>query len=662
MENKEIKYGFVKGGLEFAVARDVTTRPEFNRSDYENLRPNERIPIPVTQQDYRDVMKACVAVYNRVGIVHSVVDLMSEFAAEGIEIIHPDKGPDQFYKTWSKKIKLEDRAERMASWLFKAGAVVVRRQFGVVPTSTMVRIREEIRNISPENLTDKAGDGRIPLQYLFYDPSTIEIIGDNLSALSKNKAYAIRVPLFNLRSARMKTSMDKAVLDGLPRELRDVLDGKVSKKTGGIYLYELKNDEIFVGHYKKDDTQVWGMSFIYSILEDVYYNQKVKMAKLGGLDGWYNTLRLWKIGDHKEKIFATPDEFSHLANIISQNTGGGSLDIIWPSTIEMEPFYPPIEKLQNFQENHHAILLGLGVPEGLVGGVNSQSSKGQVSNIGFKNLIKRVEAARRIIREWLEGEIDLVQKAMGFRRRPIIRFANEDLHDERTYFTLLKDLADRNIISEQTLLERLKESPEIESRRVADEQAARESDNRPAKTSPFHNPQIDAQREHELEKLRVQSENSNNLSKQIPVGETDNGRPPGSKDSFQRDRKPKNSAPVGGSVVLSTKIFDELYHFLTQATLKSNGFSSAREMSGDQKLNIEKIIDVVYPQAEAKFLAMTDEHKSEYIFSKLSNHKNELVNLFRERFLEQLAGVSVQDLTLDTKRIAKIHCHSQMGK
>lgn len=665
--NQSIKsqYQYVKAGLDtdlkFVHASDISTRPEFTRNDYEALRPNERIPIPVTQQDYRNVMRSCMAVYNRVGIVHSVVDLMSEFAAEGIEILHPDKGPNEFYKAWAKKINLEDRAERMASWLFKAGAVVIRRQFAVIPTSTLVRIREEIRDHNPENLSDKGGDGKIPLKYLFYDPSTIEVIGDNFAALSKNKRYAIRVPLMNLRTARAKNEIENLVKDGLPQEIKDILDGKTDKRLNGVYLYPLKNSEIFVGHYKKDDTEIWGKSFIYSILEDVYYNQKVKMAKLGGLDGWYNTLRLWKLGDHKEQIAPTPDQFSHLADVIGQNTGGGSLDILWDSAISMEAFYPPIEKLQNFQEDHHAILLGLGVPEGLVGGTNADSSKGSVTNIGFKNLIKRVEAARRIIRNWLEEEIDIVHRAMGFRRKPIIRFANEDLHDERTYFMLLKDLADRNIISEQTLLERLRENPEIEQRRIADERSMREAGDKPEKTSPFHNPQIKDQRDHELRKMQIQnSENSNNLSKKNPVAENENGRPPGSKDRFQRTRRTRDASPVGGSVLDSTKIFDELYILLTKSTLDEFGLSSAREMSNIHKANIEQIADIVYPKTDKSFLSLSEEEKMQHIINNLNTLNNNLISEFKTRFLDQIKDLAGKEIPFNLKRIAKIYCHAEL--
>ena len=80
---------------------------------------------------------------------------------------------------------------------------------------------------------------------------------------------------------------------------------------------------------------------------------------------------------------------------------------------------------------------------------------------------------------------------MGFKLPAQIRFDNIILSDESAEKQLLINLADRNIISDQTLLERFGELPDVERLRVRREEQARRTDiGTPFKSSPYHNPNI----------------------------------------------------------------------------------------------------------------------------------------------------------------------------
>ena len=87
-------------------------------------------------------------------------------------------------------------------------------------------------------------------------------------------------------------------------------------------------------------------------------------------------------------------------------------------------------------------------------------------------------------------EITIVQKAMGFRYPAEIHFDSIVLSDEAAQKKLLMDLADRDIISQETLLERFREIPSIEKVRVKREVRDRDTEAfTPQKASPYHNPQ-----------------------------------------------------------------------------------------------------------------------------------------------------------------------------
>ena len=38
--------------------------------------------------------------YDKVGIIRNVIDLMSDFASQGLAIVHPNKTIEKFYRKW----------------------------------------------------------------------------------------------------------------------------------------------------------------------------------------------------------------------------------------------------------------------------------------------------------------------------------------------------------------------------------------------------------------------------------------------------------------------------------------------------------------------------------------------------------------------------------
>lgn len=55
---------------------------------------------------FHSVIAQCMLAYQGHGIVHNVIDLYTDFAAEGLKINHPDKTVQNFYNAWAKKVRL----------------------------------------------------------------------------------------------------------------------------------------------------------------------------------------------------------------------------------------------------------------------------------------------------------------------------------------------------------------------------------------------------------------------------------------------------------------------------------------------------------------------------------------------------------------------------
>lgn len=646
----------LQGGpiLASADASNVSARPSYSRAVYEAYRPGEAIPYPKTQEEFRIVMNMCKYAYDTVGVIRSVIDMMSEFAVSGLEIVHPDVGPNAWYQAWSRRVDLVDRAERAINWAYKSGQFVIRGKYGTLTNA-------EIRQMKVMAAVD-VKPGYVPLEYILFDPATIELVGGEFGAVAENKLFALRVPFNNNTQLSPKNELEKKVFDSIPPDIKNAIQNKMVQN--GVMLIPLDPDKTYVGYYKKDDTDMWAKSFIYSILPDVLYNQKLKLAKTSGLDGYYNSIRVWGIGDHTQTppIVPPPEAFSKLAGILANSVGGGTADIVWSSDLKVQELYPPVEKIANFQEDIHNILLGLGVPEGLVGG-KAEGSAGMTSNyLGLKNMSKRLEAGRRMIVEWLNHEIDIIQKNMGFRKRPIIRFAHSDLYDEKTYTNLMIQLLDRNIISDETVLERFGESKEVEEARIEREQAQRDAGTLPKKAGPFFKPDLEQQQKHEINKIKMQSkvnqennspDNSSNVNKRINKVKRPSGRPGGSNDKVKRTRRPNSIKSPRASLILeASRVYEFVESTLKDAILKKYNVNNLRQLTAEQVEELDKAKLIVFPN----IVPFSDLNENT-VFEALDRADGPIED-FNALYYQSLSDVSDVTPTADHKKLLRIDAYA----
>jgi hypothetical protein len=533
--NKEKQEGLEKLGKamasqDMAVAgfysnleEGISVRPPFTRHTYERFRPGERIP----EKD-DDIMTSCRDAYQSVGVIRSVVDLITETAVEGLEIVSENEGITNFFKSWSQNVNLRERAERFANYFVVEGNVVVRKKIGKIDIPTARRMKRG--SAATKNVS-------IPIGYIFYDPQTIRLIGGPLAIFADYKKWGVKVSNAQMQTLKDAYAKDSEIVDKLPAEIKEII---MSKGILAETLIPIPHDEVWVAHYKKKDSEVWAKSFIFSILHDVIYNEKLRLAKISALDSWYNSIRIWKLGDHKEEILPDSGSIVKLAKILENHTGG-NLDIIWDSMLTYEQFFPPIEKLENFKENYESMLLGLGVHQTLIGGTGST---GGDSFVGLRNLMKRIDCVRRAMNDWITNEIDEVCDVMGFQDRPKVRFNNDNLFDQPSYFKLLVELVDRGVVSNETAVTKIGEMWDIEKSRIKSEEEARKNKEMPEKLGPFIQPKIS---ESNFKKNKeMQGLVSETAGPQVPPGKP--GRPAGSKDTVTRSPKKKTRADVNNDV------------------------------------------------------------------------------------------------------------------
>jgi hypothetical protein len=479
--------------LDFSSLDGLTgSRPGLTKDDYYAFRPQEAPP-----NEIKMILQRAERVYQRVGLVKNVIDLMGDFASQGIRLVHRNKRIERFYRRWFKKINGKDRSERFLNNLYKSGNIVIDRRTAKISIKVADKLYKALGtadmqlNDLPEVTVEKR---EIPWKYTFIDPVCVEVSAGALSSFLNDKTYELNLPA-SLRRVinNPKTENEKRVIENLPAQ---IIEAAKNKKP-----YPLDYDKTLVFHYKKDDWQAWAYPMIYAIMDDITVVEKLKLADMAALDGAISNIRIFKLGSLEHKIAPTKAATSKLAQILGNNVGGGTMDLIWGPDIELMESNTNVHNFLGegkYIPHLNAIYAGLGIPPTLTG---TFGAAGTTNNfISLKTLTQRLQYGRDRLIEFWEEEIAIVQKAMGFKFPAKIEFDRMDLSNEDTEKALLVQLADRNLISDELLQTRFGFDPDMEKSRLNRESRERDSNRMVAKSGPWFDPQF----ENSLKKIALQ--------------------------------------------------------------------------------------------------------------------------------------------------------------
>ena len=224
-----------------------SVRTGFTRQDYDRFRQAEAVP-----KRQKEAIRMCMAAYDKVGIIRNVIDLMGDFAAQGITIVHPNKRIEKFYRKWFEKVGGTERSERFLNTLYRCGNVVVKRRTAKINKNIENDLKKSLGK--PDVTIDKLIVDRrvVPWKYDFLNPLSVEAVGNELSNFLGKKQYMLKVS--RKVSTLVNKNIDYASQSLPPDVLKALKDG-----TGKVAL---DPDKVSVFHYKKDDWLVWANPMI----------------------------------------------------------------------------------------------------------------------------------------------------------------------------------------------------------------------------------------------------------------------------------------------------------------------------------------------------------------------------------------------------------------
>jgi hypothetical protein len=660
---------------------NTSGRPGLTRSDYYYFRPDEEVPSQV-----KNVIKKAEDVYQRVGLVKNVIDLMADFAVQGIKPVHKNKRIERFYRQWFKKVGGKERSERFLNNLYKTGNLVINRQTAKLSVKVADSLYRAVS--SPDLIVQdmdqlKVEKREIPWKYTFMDPYYVDVSGGSLASFVSNKTYQLTLPA-SLRKVinSPKTEAEKKIVESLPPQ---IIEAAKNRKP-----YLLDSDKTIVYHYKKDDWQAWAFPMIYAIMDDIVVIEKLKLADMAALDGAISNIRIFKLGSLEHKIAPTKAATAKLAQILGNNVGGGTMDLVWGPDIELLESKTTVHQFLGegkYIPHLNSVYAGLGIPPTLTG---TFGAAGTTNNfISLKTLTQRLQYGRDVIVDFWEKEMALVQKAMGFKYSAKIEFDRMDLSNEESEKALLIQLADRNLISDEMLQNRFGFDPDMEKNRLNRESRDRNGNRMVRKSGPWFDPQIEnslkkialqggtvvpSQVGLELDKkksgeksameMKIQSMPSNSptqLAKDSPEslsGVPGQGRPKTSKDSGPRKTKVFKPQTGASLIIWANDAQDKINNIINPILLDFYKKKNLRSLSSEESKELEELKTKILFSTQA--FSTVEQESIMKIFSSIDKEDQKSIFMGYNNWSKELSAKLNKTLTVEEQKQAKASFYSYL--
>lgn len=605
-------------------------------------------------------MALCVQAYKGFGVAKNVIDLMSNFASEGLQIYHPRPAIQRFYQRWAELVDLPGRVKDILRYYYKYGNVFIYTTMGLIDAETyttmknakaaLMKLAKGITDNNDPTKDDKQAqvdrekvkpeaDRQIPWRYTLLNPFQMDSIGDQffgqsrwVFVLDEKTATSLTLPKTEVEDFLDDTEVN------LPPEFKEL----VVKNKGGeaTRIVNLKPENLWTMHYMKDDHEEWADPMLWPVMADINYKNKLRQSDISVCNSIIKAITLFKIGDYKAGFIPGAEYMRNFSELLRTPTD--AMTLVWNDAISIDHSYPPVEKIlgvDKYEAVDRDILRGLGVPDILLGA----GGGGNFSNgfLGVRTLLERLEEGRNEVEKWVNKQLRMVAEIMGHRDIPKIKFGRMSLRDENAEKQLILGLLDRNIISVEAVLEIFGEDFELELARMRREEEIRDEEGLLMKHGPFVDPLSDitesetmdredehmnTQHEMQKEQMTLQMKQQKEFKKmdmqvkkedlrqkridrkqQMKQNKKVNGRPGGSKGISQtkkRATKPKGMAFLEYEQNKSSaaNLYNTVEEIITNCVLESTGKKYKKALAQADRTGIEELAFAV-----ASYMALDEE-------------------------------------------------------
>ncbi len=216
------------------------------------------------------------------------------------------------------------------------------------------------------------------------------------------------------------------------------------------------------------DWKKWATGIVWKAMPVITFKNTLRQMEIKTAKAAINTVILWQLGDHKEGLMPELEDYERLADMLK--APASTINVIWNSAIKVDVIQPKITEIfdtKRWEELRKEVTAQFGITQSVVTGEGGNFSS---SFISVQGLLEKLETLRDILIEsWIMEEVFIINKALKFRKLPVVRFNEMSLRDETAANNFAMGLYDRGLISDQTLYDTLEKDPEIERERLLNE-------------------------------------------------------------------------------------------------------------------------------------------------------------------------------------------------
>ena len=393
--------------------------------------------------DVQDTILLCQKAYANIAIFRNAIDIMAEFANSDIYLEGGTEKSREFVYKWFQKFKLWSLKDQYFREYYRSGNVFLYRLDGkftaedFAKMSTVYGSKEEL--VYPRRKpTFGLKPGTIPVKYVMLNPYNIIATRALTFSFGKYEKILSEYEIESLKNPQ--TEHDKEIFEGLPADVKDKIKNNEWVQNG-IYI-QLDPGKLIFSFYKKQDYEPFGVPFGYPVLDDINWKIELKKMDQAISRTVENVVLLVTMGNEPDKGGINPVNFQAMQSLFQNESVGRVL--ISDYTTKADFVIPDLGKVlgpAKYEIVNNDIREGL---QNIIVGEEKFSNKQIKAEIFFERLR---EAREAFLNDFLQPQIKMVCKAMGFRKFPMARFTDKDIKDEVQFHRVTTRLMELGILT-----------------------------------------------------------------------------------------------------------------------------------------------------------------------------------------------------------------------
>jgi hypothetical protein len=521
----------------------------------------------------RECIELCQKAYANVAIFRNAVDIMAEFANSEIHLEGGTEPAKKFIEKWLDRAKIWNIKDQFFREYYRSGNVFFYRVDGKFNADDFQKINSIYGSSIPT--------GKIPIRYILLNP--YDIVAARTTSFNKGD-YRKVLSEYELDRLRNPTTQeDKELLQSLPQKTQEEIKRKGFSRDG-IFM-DLDPKKLSHCFYKKQDYEPFAIPFGFAVLDDINWKLELKKIDQAISRTVENVILMITMGAKPDDGGINPRNLQAMQSLFQNESVGRVL--VSDYTTKADFIIPDINKVLGSEKYK---VVNEDIRDALQNVIVGQEKYAN-TQVKAQIFLERLKEARNaFLNDFLQPQIKLICRAMGFRKFPKAKFESIDIKDEVQLQRVATRLIELGVLTPDQGIKTIQTGvyPDSEDMRPAQEKYVEDREQgmynpliggvpavEPAGAEENRALQEKTQKATSLERKRAaqqQTQQQNNVPNQV-------GRPSGATASYSQ----KNIQDV----------VYEIEAFRKTAESFARKHYKKKKLSEDQKQNINNLIESI---------------------------------------------------------------------